>query len=183
MNVAEAYALLHEMTQGESLRRHARAVEIVMRAQARVRGGDEDRWGIAGLLHDADYERWPGEHPARIVAVLRERGEAEIADAIAAHYTKWGRPYTTDMARSLAASDELTGFVMACALVRPNGIAGLEPKSVLKRFKDARFAASVERDEVLRACAVLGVSLEEQARFVIEALRPHAAELGLAGRG
>lgn len=177
-----ALALLHEMTTGESLRRHARAVEIVMRAQARARGGDEEQWGIAGLLHDADYERWPEEHPQRIVAVLRDRGEHELADAIAAHYTKWDRPYTTAMAKALVATDELTGFVVACALIRGDGIVGLEPKSVLKRFKDRRFAASVEREEVLRGCEVLGVTLEAQAAFVIDALRPHAAELRLAPR-
>lgn len=182
MRHPDAVALLHAMTAGPSLRRHARAVEIVMRAQAAARGGDEEQWGIAGLLHDADYEQWPQEHPLRIVAELRARGEAELADAVAAHYTKWDRPYTTLMAKALVASDELTGFVMACALVRPDGIVTLEPKSVLKRFKDARFAASVERDEVRRGCEVLGVTLEEQTRFVIEALRPHADELGLGAK-
>ena len=178
----EALVLLHSLTQGQSLRSHARAVELVMRAQARARGGDEEQFGIAGLLHDADYEGWPAEHPARIVGELRARGEGAIADAIAAHYTKWGRPHDTLLAKALIASDELTGFVVACALVRPRGIQDLEPKSVLKRFREPRFAASVERAEVLAACAILGVTLEEQARFVIEALRPHAAELGIAGR-
>lgn len=180
MRYDDARELLHSMTEGQSLRRHARAVELVMRAQARARGGDEEQWGIAGLLHDADYEKWPSEHPQRIVAALRERGEADLAAAIAAHYTKWNEPYATEMAKALVASDELTGFVMACALVRPDGIATLEPKSVLKRFKDARFAATVERDEVQRGCDVLGVTLEAQARFVIDALRPHADELGLS---
>ena len=183
MHRTDADALLREMTEGTSLLRHARAVELVMQAQARARGGEEEQWGIAGMLHDADYEKWPQEHPARIVAALRERGETDIADAIAAHYTKWNRPYTTDMAKALVASDELTGFVMACALIRPDGIASLEPKSVLKRFKELKFAATVERDEVLRGCEVFGVTLEAQARFIIDALRPHATELGLTGRG
>jgi predicted hydrolase (HD superfamily) len=176
MHYQEAVELLRSMTEGASLLRHARAVELVMRAQARARGGDEEQWGIAGLLHDADYEKWPQEHPQRIVAALRERGEDGLAEAIAAHYT-------TPMAKALVASDELTGFVMACALVRPDGIATLEAKSVLKRFKDGRFAAAVERDEVRRGCEILGVGLDEQARFVIEALRGHADELGLRGKG
>ncbi len=180
MKRIDAETLLRQMTQGQSLLRHARAVELVMRAQARARGGDEEQWGIAGMLHDADYEKWPAEHPSRIVAALRERHEADLADAIAAHYTKWQQPYTTPMAKALVASDELTGFVMACSLVRPDRILGLEVKSVLKRFKEPKFAATVERDEVLRGCEVLGVTLEDQARFIIEALRPHAIELGLA---
>jgi predicted hydrolase (HD superfamily) len=178
----DALALLREMTEGPSLLRHARAVELVMRAQARACGGDEEQWGIAGLLHDADYEKWPAEHPARIVGELRARAEGDLADAIAAHYTRWNQPCTTAMAKALVASDELTGFVMACALVRPDGILGLEPKSVQKRFKDLRFAATVERDEVLRGCEVLGVTLDEQVRFVIDALRPHADELQLGAR-
>ncbi|MEZ5966262.1 MAG: HD domain-containing protein [Planctomycetota bacterium] len=182
MQYPDALDLLRSMTDGQSLLRHARAVEIVMRAQARARGGDEEQWGIAGLLHDADYEKWPNEHPHRIVGELRQRGEGELADAIAAHYTKWNQPYGTEMAKALVASDELTGFVMACALVRPDGIATLEPKSVLKRFKDARFAATVEREEVLRGCEVLGVALADHALSVIEALRPHAEELGLGPR-
>lgn len=183
MNRDLAWTMLCEMTQGTSLRKHARAVEIVMRAQARAHGGDEEQWGIAGMLHDADYEAWPQEHPQRIVALLQQRGEGELADAIAAHYTKWNRPYVTAMAKALVASDELTGFVMACSLVRPDGIATLEPKSVLKRFKDVRFAATVERDEVLRGCEIFGTTVEAQAQFVIEALRGHAAELGIAGKG
>lgn len=182
MNRDQAWQLLCEMTQGASLRKHARAVEIVMRAQARAHGGDEEQWGIAGMLHDADYEAWPQEHPGRIVGLLRERGEPALASAIAAHYTKWNQPYETPMAKALVASDELTGFIMACALVRPDGITSLEPKSVLKRFKDARFAATVERDEVLRGCELFGTTLEAQAQFIIDALRGHADELELGPR-
>lgn len=178
-----AVAILHEMTLTDSLRRHARTVEIVMRALAAKAGEDADVWGAAGLLHDADYEQWPDEHPNRIVALLRERGEESIAHAISAHYTKWNVPYDTAMSRALVASDELTGFVVACALIRPDRLASLEPKSVLKRFKDRGFAAKVEREEIVRGCELFGITLEQHAAFVIEALRPFAAELGLAGPG
>jgi predicted hydrolase (HD superfamily) len=175
-----ALAILHEMTATDSLRRHARTVEIVMRALARRHGADEEQWGNAGLLHDADYERWPDEHPQRIVARLRELGEPDLAHAISAHYTRWNVPYDTPMSRALVASDELTGFTVACCLVRPDRLVGLEPKSVLKRFKEKAFAAKVERDEILRGCEVYGVGLEEHVATIIAALRPHAEELGLA---
>jgi len=129
-----AWAHLCEWTETESLRRHARAVELVMRAAAHRYGdGDEERWGLAGMLHDADYEKWPEEHPHRIVAWLRERDEGDLAHAISAHYTKWDVPYDTALDRALLACDELTGFVGACCFVRPDGIASLEPKSVLKK--------------------------------------------------
>jgi predicted hydrolase (HD superfamily) len=180
-----AWAHLCEWTETESLRRHARAVELVMRAAAHRFGAgaaDEDAWGVAGMLHDADYEKWPEEHPHRIVAWLRERGEEAIAHAVSAHYTKWGVPYESALDRALLACDELTGFVGACALVRPEGIATLEPKSVLKKLKDKGFAAKVERAEVQRGAELLAVPLDEHVGFVIAALRPHAAELGLAGR-
>ncbi len=182
----DAWAHLCEWTETESLRRHARAVELVMRAAAHRYGAgaaDEERWGVAGMLHDADYEKWPAEHPHRIVAWLRERGEEEVAHAIAAHYTKWNVPYESALDRALLACDELTGFTMACCLVRPDGIATLEPSSVVKRLKDKRFAASVERAEVHAGVEVLGVDLAEHIAFIIAALRPHAAELALSGRG
>jgi len=166
--------------------RAARAVEIVMRAAAhRYGAGDADveAWGIAGMLHDAVYEKWPEEHPHLIVAWLREQGEEAIAHAISAHYTQWGVPYETTLDKALLACDELTGFVGACALVRPEGIATLEPKSVKKKLKDRGFAAKVERDEVTSGVELLGVDLGVHIAFVIEALRPHAAELGLEGRG
>lgn len=181
-----AWAHLCEWTETESLRRHARAVELVMRAAAHRYGagaGDEERWGVAGMLHDADYEKWPAEHPHRIVAWLRERGEEEVAHAISAHYTKWNVPYDSALDRALLACDELTGFTMACCLVRPDGIATLEPSSVVKRLKDKRFAASVERAEVHAGVELLGVDLAEHIAFIIGALRPHAAELALTGRG
>ena len=182
----EAWTHLCSWTEGDALRKHARAVEVVMRAAALRYGAGEadvESWGIAGMLHDADYEAWPEEHPARIVAWLRERGEEGIAHAISAHYTKWGVPYDSQLDKALLACDELTGFVGACALVRPEGIATLEPKSVKKKLKDKGFAAKVERDEVTAGAELLGVDLGEHIAFVIEALRPHAAELGLEGRG
>jgi predicted hydrolase (HD superfamily) len=166
------------------LRKHARAVEIVMRAATGRYGDgevDEEVWGIAGMLHDADYERWPDEHPKRIVAWLRERGEEEIAYAISAHYTKWGIPHRSRLDRALLACDELTGFVVACCLVRPDGVATLQPKSVRKKLKDKHFAAKVERTEVTAGAELLEVELADHIGFVIDALRPHAAELGIEG--
>ena len=181
----EAWTLLCEWTPTEALRRHARAVEEVMRAAAVKYGpGAEaaERWGIAGLLHDADYDSWPDEHPLRIVAWLRERGEQELAHAISAHYTQWGVAYETLLDKALLACDELTGFVGACSLVRPGGISTLEPKSVVKKLKDKAFAAKVDRHEVHEGARILGVDLRDHIAFVIEALRPHAEELGLLGR-
>jgi predicted hydrolase (HD superfamily) len=182
----DAWTLLTEWTKGDSLRRHARAVELVMRAAVPRYGGAEaevEAWGIAGMLHDADYEAWPDEHPHRIVAWLRERGEGALAHAISAHYTKWNVPYQSALDRALLACDEPTGFVMACCLVRPDGIASLEVSSVKKRLKDKRFAATVDRGEVTAGAELLGVSLDEHLAFIVDALRPHAAELGLTGRG
>lgn len=182
----EAWDLLCAWTPSEALRRHARSVELVMRAAAGRYGrgaADEEPWGLAGLLHDADYERWPEEHPRRIVAWLRERGEEPVAHAISAHYTGWGVAYESALDKALLACDELTGFVGACCLVRPGGIHSLEAKSVRKKLKDRTFAAKVERHEVTHGAELLGVPLDEHIGFVIAALRPHAAELGLAGAG
>lgn len=180
-----AWAHLCSWTETDSLRRHARAVELVMRAAAHRYGAgaaDEDAWGKAGMLHDADYEKWPEDHPNRIVAWLRERGEDAIAHAISAHYTQWNVPYETALDRALLACDEVTGFIMACCLVRPGGVTTLEPKSVVKRLKDKRFAASVDRTEVRAGAELLGVDLADHIAFVIDALRPHAAELGILGK-
>jgi predicted hydrolase (HD superfamily) len=185
----EAWRQLCEWTSGESLRKHARAVEIVMRAAAHRFGNgaaDEETWGLAGLLHDADYERWPDEHPSRTVAWLRERGEETIAYAVSAHYTRWQVPHRSPLDRALVACDELTGFVVAACLVRPDGIATLAPASVTKKLKDKAFAAKVDRAEIAAGAALLGIDTAALAGFVIEALRPHAAELGIgpvAGRG
>ena len=182
----EAWAHLCEWTETDSLRKHARAVEVVMRAAAgRYGDGEQDveRYGIAGMLHDADYEKWPEDHPRRVVSWLEERGEAEIAHAVSAHYTKWGVAYETMLDKALLACDELTGFIGACALVRPEGIETLKPKSVKKKLKDKHFAAKVERTEVHAGVELLGVDLGEHIQFIIDALKPHAAELGLEGTG
>jgi predicted hydrolase (HD superfamily) len=181
---AEALEQLHAWTETDSLRNHARAVEIVMRAAAGRYGGDgddEETWGIVGLLHDADYERWPDEHPQRVVDWLRERGEENMAHAVAYHQTKWGLEPKTIMDRALLACDELAGFVIACSLVRPEGVGTLAPKSVKKKLKDKAFAAKVDRQIIRLSVEVLGVDLGEHIQFVIDALKPHADELGIAG--
>lgn len=178
----EGWRLLCEWTPGAALRNHARAVEVVMRAAALRYGageGDVEAFGLAGMLHDADYEQWPAEHPKRIVAWLRERGEEAIAHAISAHYTKWGVAHESRLDQALLACDELTGFVGACCLVRPGGLATLENKSVLKKQKDKSFAAKVERPEIEAGVRLLGVDLAAHVDFIISALKPHAAELGL----
>lgn len=181
----EAWSQLCEWTETDSLRKHARAVELVMRAAAHRYGQgetDEETWGLAGMLHDADYEKWPEEHPNHIVAWLRERGEEQIAHAISAHYTKWGVPHESSLDKALLACDELTGFVGACCLVRPGGITTLAPKSVKKKLKDKAFAAKVERTEITAGAELLAVDLTEHIQFVIDALKPHGEELGLLGR-
>jgi predicted hydrolase (HD superfamily) len=181
----EAWEHLCSWTETHSLRNHARAVELVMRAAAlRYGEGDADveQWGIAGMLHDADYERWPEDHPMRIVRWLWNRHEEALAHAVSAHYTKWGVPHESTLDKALIACDELTGFIGACCLVRPEGVSTLTPKSVKKKLKDKRFAASVERSEVQAGVDILGVDLTEHIQFIIDALKPHAQELGLQGR-
>ena len=182
----EAVAKLHEWTSGTPLLNHARAVEAVMRRAAHRYGAgeaDETTWAITGLLHDADYERWPEEHPMRVVAWLRERGEGAIAHAVAAHFTQWGVPCESPLDRALLACDELTGFVGACCLVRPDGIHTLTPSSVKKKLKDRSFAAKVDRDEVRAGVERLGVDMDGHIQMVIDALTPHAEALGLGGTG
>ncbi len=180
----DALAQLHALVQSESLRRHCLAVEAVMRAAAARYGTDGDNdtdvWGITGLLHDADYEAYPAEHPNVIVAWLRARGEEHIAHAIAAHSTQWNVPYTTTLSRAIVACDELTGFVHACARVNPNGISGLEPPSVLSKIEKKKFAEKVDRHELRAGAELLGVPLDEHVAFVIGVLRANAEELGIA---
>ncbi len=179
----EAWSLLCEWTPSPKLRVHARAVELVMRDLAKRLGEDEEAFGLAGLLHDADYDQWPEEHPTRIVAWLRERGEKELAHAISAHYTRWGVPYQSLLDKALLASDEITGFCMACALVRPTRTEGLEPKSVKKKLKDKAFAAGVDRQEVAEGFRLLseatGASDEEHLARILAALHENREELGL----
>ncbi|WP_245964505.1 HD domain-containing protein [Rufibacter immobilis] len=141
MTREEALQLLQEYTKGESLLRHARTVELVMRAYAQKLNQDEELWGNTGLLHDADYEAHPTQHPQVIVNLLRERGEEEMAHAISAHYSHWGVPHESLLDKALLGCDEITGFVVACAQVRPQRLEGLEAKSVLKKLKQASFAA------------------------------------------
>ena len=179
MTREEARALLISMTDSAALLRHMRTLEIVMEAYARKFGEDTEAWAIAGLLHDADYEKFPEVHPAVIVEKLRGMGETAIAHAISAHYTKWNVPYETRMDKALLACDELTGFIVACCQVRPEGIATLETKSVIKKLKDKGFAAKVERDEVYKGAELLGVELSEHISFIIQALLPHRTELGI----
>ena len=177
-----AWEHLCDWTHTDSLRMHARAVEVVMRQAAHEYGaGDADveSWGIAGMLHDADYEQWPDEHPNRSVAWLQEQGEDAIAHAVSAHYTKWNVPYESQLDKALLACDELTGFIIAACKVRPDGVTTLTPKSVRKKLKDKAFAAKVERDEVTKGAELLGVDLSQHIQFIIGALKPHADELGI----
>lgn len=186
----DAVALLHEYAQNENLRRHMVAVEAAMRAYARKFGEDEALWGLTGLLHDFDYERWPNDahhptegHPTTGVKVLLEKGYPEgMCQAILGHATYTGVPRESRMANALYAVDELTGFLTACALVRPAGILDLKVSSVRKKLKDPAFARAVNREDLTRGAAELGVDFEEHVRFVIEAMRGVAQELGLAGQ-
>ncbi|MEE8191227.1 MAG: HDIG domain-containing metalloprotein [Gemmatimonadales bacterium] len=188
MNRDEALALMHEYTASDALRKHMYAVEAAMRACARKYGEDEEKWGVVGLLHDFDYERYPNdahspteEHPSHGVGVLRERGiEEDILAAIMGHASYTGVPRESPMAKSLFAVDELCGFLTACALVRPSrSLQDLTVKSVKKKLKDKAFARGVNRDEVRQGAEELGVPLEEHVQFVIEALRPMEQDLGL----
>lgn len=175
----EARSILSSLTQSQSLLRHMRTIELVMEAYAEKFDEDKETWAIAGLLHDADYEAYPEKHPQVIVEKLTAMGETEIAHAISAHYTKWNVPYETRLDKALLACDELTGFIVACAQVRPEGIATLETKSVIKKLKDKGFAAKVERDEVYKGTELLGVDLTEHITFIIEVLKANKAELGI----
>jgi putative nucleotidyltransferase with HDIG domain len=183
---AAAWCLLTEFTQSESLRKHALAVEACMRAYARKQGGDEELWGLVGLLHDFDYEKYPTaeEHPYKGNEILKERGYSdEIRRAIMSHAEYSGVPRVTPMEKTLFACDELAGFITACALVKPGkSLAEVEAKSVRKKMKDKAFARSVNRNDIVTGAADLGVELEEHIAFCIEAMKAIAAELGLDGR-
>ena len=188
MNRTEALALVHEYTQSEALRKHMHAVETAMRAYARKFGEDEEAWGVVGLLHDFDYERFPNdahsatdEHPAEGVRILAAKGLAEpMQRAILGHASYSGVPRDTPMARTLFAVDELCGFLVACALVRPSkSLMDLEVGSVKKKLKDKAFARGVSRDDILVGVEELGVDLDGHIQFVLESLRPAERELGL----
>lgn len=179
MKREEAKSILANWTKTESLLRHARTVELVMEAYAEKFDEDAEEWAVTGMLHDADYEKFPEEHPNKIVALLQEKGEHKIAHAISAHYTKWNVPYENTLDKSLLASDELTGFIVACCQVRPDGIVGLTPKSVKKKLKSKNFAAKVERDEIAKGVELLGVNLDDHIQFIINVLEKHKVELQL----
>ena len=185
---ADALDLMHEYTPSDALRKHMYAVEAAMRAYARKYGEDEETWGVVGILHDFDYERWPNpdhspteEHPSEGSKILAARGYPEqLRRAILGHASYTGVPRDTLLAKVLYAVDELCGFLVACALVRPSrSLADLEVSSVKKKLKDKAFARGVNRDEVRQGTEELGVPLDEHIRFVIEALRPGERELGL----
>jgi len=176
--------LLREYTQSDSLIKHMLAVESAMRAYARKLGEDEEKWGRVGLLHDFDYERWPDppDHPLKGAAILKERGYPDdVIYAIKSHadYLE-DCPRISLLDKALYACDELCGFITACALVRPTRLEGLTPKSVRKKMKQASFAASVNRDDIVRGAEDFGVDLNEHIAFCIEAMRQNADELGLA---
>jgi putative nucleotidyltransferase with HDIG domain len=178
-----AWGLLTEYTQSESLRKHALAVEACMRAYARKTGADEELWGLVGLIHDFDYEKYPtaAEHPYKGNEILKDRGYSEeIRRAIMSHAEYSGVPRVTPMEKALFACDELAGFITACTLVKPSkSLAEVEAKSVKKKMKDKAFARSVNRDDISNGAADLGVDLEEHIAFCIEAMKLIAKELGL----
>ena len=186
----DALSLMHEYTASESLRKHMLAVEGAMRAYAGHFGEDPEHWGLAGLLHDFDYERWPNEdhapdrgHPAEGVRILRARGIPEdILEAILGHATYSGVPRVTPMARALFAVDELTGLITATALVKPSrSLNDVDVRSVQRKMKDKAFARGVNRDDIVQGAADLGVELPAHIQFVLDAMRARADQLGLAG--
>jgi putative nucleotidyltransferase with HDIG domain len=183
----QAWDLFCAWTESESLRRHVLAVEAAMRAYARRFGEDEERWGLVGMLHDLDYERYSDletGHPRMALEELRRQGfSEEFVRAVASHADFLGVSRDSLMEKSLFAVDELSGFVMACAFVRPEGIHGMTPKSVKKKMKTPAFAAAVNRDELRSGAEDLGIDFDEHVALVIAALEERAGELGLEGRG
>jgi putative nucleotidyltransferase with HDIG domain len=182
----DAWALVCEWIASDSLRKHVLGVEAAMREYARKDGEDEELWAIAGLVHDLDYERFPDletGHPRHALSELEARGyPAEVIDAVAGHADFMNVPRETRLARTLYAVDELSGFVAACALVRPTGIEGMKPTSVRKKLKQPSFAAKVDRDQIRRGIEELGVDENEHIQLVIDALEERADELGLAAQ-
>lgn len=177
MDRSEAREILDSLMESPALRAHVRSVEIVMEAYAHKFEEDPDKWAVTGLLHDADYEKHPEEHPKVITGILEERGEQEIAHAIHCHYTKWGYTCETLLDKALLACDELTGLIIAVARLRPNRLQDLTPKSVKKKLKDKNFAKGVDRDEVRIGMELLEVDPTDHISFIIEALRPHEEEV------
>jgi putative nucleotidyltransferase with HDIG domain len=185
LNRVESWELMCSWTRSDSLRKHMLAVEAAMRAYARRFGEDEEQWGITGLLHDMDYERHPtpDEHPMVGVRELERRGYPDdVLHAIKGHADYLDVPRDTLMSRTLYAVDELSGFIVACALMRPEGLENMKAKSVRKKMKQKSFAAAVSRDDIIRGAEALGVDLSEHIEFVAEALRERSGELGFAPR-
>src|SRR5215213_9102881 len=182
----EAWQLVEEWVQSDSLRKHLLGVEAAMRAYARRWDEDEELYAVTGLLHDLDYERYPDlqtGHPRKALALFEERGyPPELIEAVAGHATFLGVPRETRMAKTLYAVDELSGFIAACAYVRPDGVHGMTPKSVKKKLKQPSFAAGVNRNEVREGAEELGEEFDEHVAFVIGAMEERADELGLGPR-
>jgi putative nucleotidyltransferase with HDIG domain len=182
----DAWGLVCEWISSDSLRKHVLGVEAAMRAYARKAGDDEELWGITGLVHDLDYERFPDPetgHPRMALEELRGRGyPEEVVDAVAGHAEYLDVPRKTPLAKTLFAVDELSGFIAACALVRPSGIEGLKPKSVRKKLKQPSFAAKVDRGQIQRGIEELGVDESEHVQLVIDAMAERADQLGLGPR-
>src|ERR1700680_4558010 len=185
MEREQAWNLLCEFTQSDSLRRHALAVKACVVAYSRKFGEDENKWAVTALLHDFDYEIHPEapDHPMKGESILAERGvDAEIRRAILSHANYSGVPRESMLEKTLFACDELAGFLTACSYVKPNrSIHEVETKSVRKKLKDKGFARSVSRDDIINGAAALNIELDEHIEFCIEAMKPHAGELGLAG--
>jgi putative nucleotidyltransferase with HDIG domain len=181
MNYEDALKLMHEYTKNDSLRKHMYAVEAAMRAYAKKYGEDEELWGIVGILHDFDYEMYPNapDHPAKGSEILKQLGYGDdVRTTILSHAEYMNVPRDTQMAKTLYACDELCGFIVACAVIRPNKIADLEVSSVKKKLKDKAFARNVNREDIQKGAEGLGVPLDEHIRFVIDALKGIVANLG-----
>lgn len=184
MDRAQAWQLLNEYTKNDALIKHALAVESAMRHYARVFGEDEERWGVVGLIHDFDYERWPEppDHTRKGAEILREKGVDEGIVAAMLSHAHWNRdeyPLDTSLRKALSAVDELCGFINAVALVRPDKLDGMTPKSVRKKMKDKRFAAAVSREDITEGAALLELDLNDHIAHCIEAMKDVAEDLGL----
>ncbi len=179
INKQEAIHRMEAMVENPSLRRHCLTVGLVMEAYAKKLGEDPEEWFATGILHDADYEKFPDQHPHVIVKELREEGYEKMAHAISAHHTSWGVPYETRLDKALMACDEMTGFVVAASLIRPSKLEGMKAKSVKKKFKNPKFAAGVERDQVMAGVEMFEVDFTEHINFIIDVLYAHRVELDL----
>ena len=179
MNRIEASDILESLVESESLRRHCRSIALVMEAYAHELGEDPDTWYITGLLHDADYEKYPEQHPEVIVGKLRDSGHEAIAHAISAHHTRWGKPYTSNLDKYLLAVDELTGFIVAVSYMRPGRMEGMSVSSVTKKLKTKGFAEGVDREEIDRALEIASLEKEGHINFIIRVLTQNQVELGL----